>query len=274
MVLSEILKETELIYQNRLEDYFSQIFNDVALPSHDLSHHRRVWNFAKELLQSLNTIGIKIGYDIPEKLIIGCYLHDSGMAIDRGIGHGYQSMLYCRIFLENNNLSISHFKDLLSVVENHDGKEYNMTENPGQLFTVLSVSDDLDAFGLTGIYRYSEIYLDRGKNLKELGSLVLENVSKRYRHFVKFFNYDHHLIEKHEIRYNQIESFFSKYSRLSGEYMFDGNLISGHCGVVEIIKRNIVNKKYSIKDIIRDGLRSEDAFIKGFYERLAEESRY
>ena len=30
--------------------------------------------------------------------------------------------------------------------------------------TILSVADDLDAFGFTGIYRYLEIYLTRGIN--------------------------------------------------------------------------------------------------------------
>jgi HD superfamily phosphodiesterase len=153
MNIPELLKEAESIFKIKLELYFSLIFRDITLPSHDLNHHRRVWNNAKELVQSLNNHGIEIGNEIPVKLIIGCYLHDSGMAVDRGIRHGYHGMLFCRKFLEDNHLNISNYNDLLTAVENHDGKEYNGNNKPDDLFTVLSVSDDLDAFGITGIYR-------------------------------------------------------------------------------------------------------------------------
>jgi HD superfamily phosphodiesterase len=271
MVLPVFLEVTELKYKNKLEEYFSQIFRDIILPSHDLSHHKRVWNFAKELLQSLNNQNIEIRDDIPEKLIIGCYLHDSGMAIDRGIRHGHHSMLFCRRFLENNKLDVSDFTGLLSVLEKHDEKDYSTNGRPEDLFTILSAADDLDALGITGIYRYSEIYLARGKSIKELGPLVQENVAKRYDHFAGAFSQDSYLINKHKLRYNQVEDFFSEFNRLSGEYKFDGNAISGNCGVIEIIASRIKNKHYSINDIIADGLQSEDVIITDFYKRLAGE---
>ena len=44
---------------------------------------------------------------------------------------------------------------------------------------MLSVADDLDAFGFTGIYRYSEIYLMRGINPNQLGHLIIENAAKQ-----------------------------------------------------------------------------------------------
>ena len=37
------------------------------------------------------------------------------------------------------------------------------------LLTILSVSDDLDAFGYIGIYRYTEIYLTRGIDPEKIG---------------------------------------------------------------------------------------------------------
>ena len=98
MSFPELLKEVEFKSKNRLEDYFSLIFKDVIIPSHDLTHHRRVWIYAKELLQSLNKHGIKIQKDILEQLIIGCYLHDSGMAMDSGIKHGHYSMFFLQTF--------------------------------------------------------------------------------------------------------------------------------------------------------------------------------
>ena len=38
------------------------------------------------------------------------------------------------------------------------------------LLTILSVADDLDAFGFIGIYRYSEIYLTRGIDPEKIGT--------------------------------------------------------------------------------------------------------
>ena len=57
------------------------------------------------------------------------------------------------------------------------------------LLNILSVADDLDAFGYTGIYRYSEIYLTRGISPKEIGNLIRENASRRYHNFEKIFGF-------------------------------------------------------------------------------------
>jgi hypothetical protein len=262
MSFPELLNEVELKFKNRLEDYFSLIFKDIIIPSHDLTHHRRVWIYAKELLQSLNKHCINTHKDITEKLIIGCYLHDSGMAICSGKKHGYHSMLFCRSFLDENNLDPELFKDLLSVVENHDDKEYFNKGKAVDLFTILSVSDDLDAFGITGIYRYSEIYLSRGINIKELGSLILENVAKRYQYFNNSFSFDKELLEKHTIRYNMVVDFFSEFNQTSK---------SGNFGVIEVIDETIRNKTYSINDIISNGLKTNDKSIVDFFRKLAQE---
>ena len=171
---------------------------------------------------------------------------------------------FCRRFLEENNLDLELFKDLLSVVENHDDKEYfnKVKGKPVDLFTILSVSDDLDAFGITGIYRYSEIYLSRGINNKELGSLILENVAKRYQYFNNSFSFDNELLEKHTIRYNLVMDFFSEFNQTSK---------SGNFGVIEVIAETIRNKTYSINDIISNGLKTNDKSIIDFFRKLAQE---
>ena len=271
MGVPELLKDAEFKYKKRLEDYFSLIFKDVIIPSHDLTHHKRVWIFAKELLQSLNKRGINIQNDISEKLIIGCYLHDSGMAIDSGKKHGRQSMLFCKRFLEENNLDLELYEDLLSVIENHDNKEYDNKGSADNLFTILSVSDDLDAFGITGIYRYAEIYLSRDINIKELGSLVLENAAKRYHYFKSSFSFDKELLEKYTIKYKMVVDFFSEFNRNSEKYNFSISQKSGNCGVIEVIAETIRNKTFSINDIISNGLKTDDNSIVDFFKKMAQE---
>ncbi len=49
-------------------------------------------------------------------------------------------------------------------------KDYTSKRGSNDLLTVLSVADDLDAFGFAGIYRYSEIYLMTGYKPQSIGS--------------------------------------------------------------------------------------------------------
>jgi HD superfamily phosphodiesterase len=269
MRLQELLEKAESDYKNKIEVFFSHVFRQTFLPSHDLTHHKRVWNWAKELLNSLNLRGIEVSGDLTLKLLIGCYLHDSGMAVDKGDRHGVHSRLFCTRFLENNDLNISEFHDLLEVVEHHDDKGYNETSGPEELSTLLSVADDLDAFGKTGIYRYSEIYLERNKDLRKLGYLVLENVAGRYQHFIETFGYDKELVKRELNRYKEVENFFIEYNRQSKDYEFGGKSISGNCGVIEVIASTIKPGPYTFDDIIHKGMCERDETIRIFYRKLS-----
>ena len=83
--------------------------------------------------------------------------------------------------LRNTILMKNDYKDVLETIENHDNKDYpQAAEGISALLNVLSVADDLDAFGFTGIYRYSEIYLARGINPLKLGNLIRENAAGRF----------------------------------------------------------------------------------------------
>ena len=84
------------------------------------------------------------------------------MSVDPGVKHGKHSRDLCQRFLMENNLPENDFTDVLEAIENHDNKDYSGNTIQNDLLTILSISDDLDAFGITGIYRYSEIYLTRG----------------------------------------------------------------------------------------------------------------
>jgi HD superfamily phosphodiesterase len=194
-----------------LEEFFKSVYDDNKLPSHGIDHHRRVWNYAKELLQYLHKTEEKTDQDFVEKLLIASYLHDIGMAVDQGERHGLHSRILCEQFLSVNYLHLSDFQDVLEAIENHDNKEYIDSPSDNRLLMLLSVADDLDAFGHIGIYRYIEIYLARGAQPDKIGPMILENAARRFINFESIFGRFPGLIEKHRKRYLVLESFFKDF---------------------------------------------------------------
>lgn len=49
MNLTELHKQTEEKYLRLPEDFFNEKWGDTKLWSHDLSHHKRVWNYAADI---------------------------------------------------------------------------------------------------------------------------------------------------------------------------------------------------------------------------------
>jgi HD superfamily phosphodiesterase len=271
MDLSRLIASAEKKYKKRLEDFLTNLFSNMTLSSHGIDHHQRVWSYGKELLNQSDTGSIITDRSIPEKLIIACYLHDSGMSIDTGPSHGAHSRVICEQFLRNNKLPEDEFIEVLDAIENHDNKDYSFSDQPGELLTFLSVADDLDAFGFIGIFRYIEIYLTRKKPVRNLGHLIIENATGRYKNFVRSFSFDKTLIGKHNRRYEIIVSFFDNYIKQSIDYQFGTLNPSGFCGVAEIIK-------YAVnQDLTWTGLFSyinelaDDKVLKWYFSELKNE---
>ena len=100
MKISSAVRKSEEKYLSSVEAFFKDKWGETKLWSHDLSHHRRVWDYAKELLQYAgDTDQLFI-----EKLLIACYLHDIGMSIDPGEKHGIRSRVICELFLKENKI--------------------------------------------------------------------------------------------------------------------------------------------------------------------------
>jgi hypothetical protein len=209
MDLTDIIFKTEEKYISSVEAFFHEKWGDTKLWSHDLSHHRRVWSYAKELLQ-YRDISDPL---FVEKLLIACYLHDAGMAIDPGSKHGVTSRKLCKDFLVKNKMNLSDYQDVLDAIVNHDNKEYIESPAGNNLLLLLTVADDLDAFGYTGILRYADIYMQRGVSQDNLGRLVLENSEKRFRNFEKVFMGIPKLVDRHRNRYMILQEFYSAYNQ-------------------------------------------------------------
>jgi HD superfamily phosphodiesterase len=271
MRLSDNIHLAEQRFIPSLEEFFISVYDENKLFSHGLDHHRRVWNYAKELLLSTNNQDIINPSVFAEKLIIACYIHDIGMSVDPGIRHGHHSRNLCSQFLKTNLLKESDFQDVLRAIENHDNKEYTDSDFSGDLLTILSVADDLDAFGYIGIYRDLEIYLTRGVDPADAGNQILRNAGKRYENFKSTFGYSDKLLNKHKIRFDLLELFFRNYNRNVTDYPFKSSHPDGYFGIVDIILSIITRKKeleYYLNEI---GNYSDDRVITDFFAGLKNE---
>ncbi len=194
-------------------------FSDSFLPSHDETHHYRVWTIAIELIRELGAQNIYFSETDIEKILIVVFFHDIGMVKNRGKDHGKISRKICEVFFKANpDKKIKGLKEVYEAIENHDNKDYknNTYHNPdpGGLFSVLCVSDDLDAFGITGIYRYAEIYLLRNININDLPEKVLGNLNSRFDYFQKNYGFLVRFAEKQKARYLTIKSFYEALQKI------------------------------------------------------------
>lgn len=271
MDISCALQTAEEKHRNNLEQFLEEVFTDIFLPSHGLDHHRRVWKHAVELCLS----GINVPRDekFAEKLIVACYLHDAGMVFDRGEKHGKQSSELCRFFLRRHNLSENEFSETLEAIANHDDKSYSEENSTSYLKNILNIADDLDAFGFTGIYRYIEIYLERGKPIRELGSRILSNVAGRFKNFRKFYGNNASLINRHNERYRIVEDFCINLIKESDNNISGTDSPHGYLGTVWIIgdmlrKKIPPSKGLEQSEIVRN---TNDPVIKWFFTGLGRE---
>jgi len=207
MQIAAIIETSEKDLIPALETFFNKIYKKGQLTSHGLDHHRRVWKYAKELLQYIEKKD-SFEHIYINKLLIACYLHDIGMSIDTGERHGRYSREICRKFLRENNLNESDYQDLLQAIESHDNKEYSDNITGYNLQMILSVADDLDAFGETGISRYLEIYRERSIEKNKIGIAVRDNARKRFENFERFFGRYPELVAKHQKRYLVLVNYF------------------------------------------------------------------
>jgi HD superfamily phosphodiesterase len=271
MNLTGTIESAEKQFKQILEDFFISVYNDKFLSSHGIDHHRRVWNYSKELLKLFPLMNPAQISRLPTELIIASYLHDIGMSVDQGIRHGKHSKNLCIQFLSKNSLPQNDYLDVLEAIENHDNKDYTRKTSMNELLVILSVADDLDAFGFTGIFRYSEIYLTRGIEPEKIGYLIVENAKKRFDNFVKIFGADSEIVQKHIRRYHILDNFFGKYNEQLPSYHFGTKNPSGYCGVIEIFQFLLSNDQSLKTCLLKPEIYSKEPLILKFFADLEQE---
>jgi hypothetical protein len=271
MNLKGPIESAELKFKQILEDFFISVYDEKSAFSHGIDHHRRVWRYARELITLLPFKETVFNSQLPSKLIIACYLHDIGMSVETGERHGRYSKDMCIDFLAKNHLPENIYADVLEAIENHDNKEYQGNNVVNEIRTILSVADDMDAFGFTGIYRYSEIYLIRGINLAKIGDLIKVNAAKRFDHFEKSFGFNFPLVQKHKDRFDILIRFFNEYNKQVTSYHFDSKNPEGYCGILELFINMITDKTDIKRLLMSEDLLPDDQVIRWFFNGLKTE---
>jgi HD superfamily phosphodiesterase len=201
-------------YLKLFSDYCQLLFSNTHIPSHDHTHHLRVWNYSKEILHAISN-----DYTIDENLIESCLIaslfHDTGLTQNLSPNHGVESRKICSDFFNKNTIAKpENFDEISNAIEKHDDKDYKSNNSsPEALLSIICNADDLDAFGRIGVVRYTEIYLLRGININELPTLVIQNLDKRFLNFEKTYKSFTRLYEKHKERYHITKEFFQELIR-------------------------------------------------------------
>lgn len=194
-----------------LFNFCKGLFTDNKIPSHNHTHHIRVWEYAKDILYALNP-SIEINYNTVEACLIASLFHDTGLTETTSENHGKESRVICFRYFEDNNLcKPDNFEEILSAIEKHDDKEYKLNNiATNSIISILCNADDLDAFGKIGVIRYTEIYLLRGININKLPEMVIKNLDKRFLYFERNFKDFPNLYAKHKSRYLTTRTFFDE----------------------------------------------------------------
>lgn len=245
-----------------LREYLERLFSDVSLPSHDASHHSRVWKYALFITSLLKKEGYSFSDSFMQQLLITCMTHDAGMCVDIGENHGIVSKELCLGFMNNENFPSVLREEVLFVVENHDRKDYRESYPPDSLFTILSVSDDTDALGYTGLYRYIEIYSARGISAGNMTGAILENAGRRFAHMKHVYGFMNDFINFAESRYNFLNEALSPGGACSPAYL---------PGIAGTINTGRSRKGVSIHQIAREITESGNDSRHGFFRRVLDE---
>lgn len=181
----EFIARAEKEWLGLIIKYSEELFTGHWMPSHDLEHHRRVWKYACDIsLQAKK--GNKSFY---KELILACFFHDLGLVLDKSDKHGKKSKGLCSDFLAKHSEKVDFDpKWLLEAIELHDDKEYKVKLDNNPIYRYLTISDDMDAFGALGVYRYVEIYILRGLKLQEIPNLILKNAESRFNKIISQIN--------------------------------------------------------------------------------------
>jgi hypothetical protein len=270
--IQEIIFKSESLWITPIKEHLNELYKHIHLPSHDIDHHFRVWTLCKALMHELDDNGITIYPSTVEQALIACLFHDTGLTIDSSEKHGIQSRMICeKFFSQNSQLKPNKFDEILSAIELHDDKSLKSdpTFRKSQevdLINLVSSSDDLDAFGLIGVYRYLEIYALRGFKLNEIPDKVLSNLANRFANFENIYSKYENFVAKQKSRYNTTLKFFSLLNDQFNSPTLEGEFI---LLITNVLLENLLIKKNNINVIISMVLEGDFPFeVKNFFGRL------
>lgn len=214
------LATAEKKYLDRFYDSCKAIFSGRHIPSHDHTHHVRVWAYAKQLLSHAVVQGHSFSDDFIEALLAAALFHDIGLSRITDERHGPEGAeLFKQYIAENDDIQLPLLDEVVEAIRIHDLKSPSSLNEAFDLASILSLCDNLDAFGYIGAYRYAEIYLIRGVGAGEVASRSLSNIEKRFRSF--------------ELHYAQLPEF---YNEQKGRYLQACSIFKDKQAMTEIME--------------------------------------
>lgn len=270
--IQDIIFKYESQWISPIKVHLNELYKHIHLPSHDVDHHFRVWTFCKALMLELDDNGIPINSSTVEQALIACLFHDTGLTIDSSEKHGIQSRMICeKFFSQNPQLKPNNFDAILNAIELHDDKSLksDTTFRKNQevdLINLVSSSDDLDAFGLIGVYRYLEIYSLRGFYLNEIPGKVISNLANRFANFENIYSKYENFVAKQKSRFNTTLKFFSLLNDQLNSPTQEGEFT---LLITNILLENLIIKKNDINEIISMVLEGDFPLeVKNFFSSL------
>jgi len=267
--------QAEKNWLNALYTYARELYQKSFLPSHDHSHHLRVWNLAKQLLKEISSSHSSLTQARVEGVLIAALFHDLGMAQSTREDHGRLGKELCiSWFSANGHPHPPGFDQILEAIEMHDRKEariYPGAESSPGILNILSVADDLEAMGVIGIYRYAEIYLLRGIPMEDLGVRILENAEHRIRNLTAS-GFGSGIIGQYQNQFDELTSFYKEYIRqLQGEEQAE-KVMEGHLGVINYIRSQGITQQVRPEDLSRKAREEgKELMIREFFSKLKNE---
>ena len=262
--------------------YSEEHFSTTFLPSHDHTHHHRVWNICKSLLKEISTINSLIDQSLVEGVLIAALFHDLGMVQSTREDHGKLGRELCHVWFEKGAKEPpSRFNEVLEAIEQHDIKDqliYSAIQHdkrPG-ILSILSIADDLEALGTIGIYRYAEIYLQRNIGMSELGSRIRENAGTRFKNLSKTCAACKTVINNYQQQYAELDLFYKRYNQQLEKQLKQEpqayNTFTAYVGVVNYIRTLGIEahiRPENFIDKIEDDL--SDSVVKDYFRTLKNE---
>ncbi len=247
--------------------YVGTLFRNMHLPSHDETHHARVWKNTEKLLNAFEKQGYTFDRMFTENLMLASFFHDTGMIRETGPSHGSFSRLFLTEYLVQSAPDLSIYRPALAAVEEHDDKSYQ--DEGDELIRILGMADDMDAMGRIGIIRYLEIYLMREISPGRIPGKVLTNLETRFAHMKKHFPHDQTLWNIQKVKYELTCSFFRSAGKASGNRYGQATYLK----VVDLVKSRVIGKKESYKRLCHHVLKNpfdDDivVFFRGFLEEM------
>jgi hypothetical protein len=271
------IDKAEEIWLDLLTKNARQVFSATWLPSHDHTHHQRVWNISKKIIREMEESQVHIDYPLVEGVMIATWFHDLGMASDSREKHGATGRGLCEAYLKDlSGPAPARYDEILEAIETHDIKEarthrgIRSGETPG-ILPILAVADDLEALGVIGIYRYTEIYLMRGTGMDQLGRKVLQNVHHRLENLASC-QVCRRVLGAFEKEIEILTTFFETYHRQLSDPATGKHSDKGPAGVVNRIR--ILGLEQNIRpEAMADLIRRDhaDEYVNQYFKMLQDD---